>query len=409
MIPKLGWNDALRLTAALAMAWGFARPACGQQPADLDLVLRDGRIVRAARVEGALGGRLQAMTAKGAVRIDEGQLLGVLGAPVQDNPLPLALLGGGDVLRGLVAGGDDNGEAFVLQSPNLGQVRVPVDRLACLLCQPRRCSPAELALPDGASECLFVPAALGVDRITGTLHRFGEGGVRFQAAGQDEAAFWPLPDLVGLRIADPEEPPADAQARLLTRGGDRVAVREVRFLGDECSFLLEDGGERRLAFADLCGLWPERSDVAPFPALSPVRVLERGFDGDVLLPWRRDENVLGAPLQAKGRTWPRGLGVHSRSSLEFEAPAGTEAMLAFVAFDDSALQLPVRGPVEVAVRVGDQAVLAWTELRAGQEPIRIGPVAVRPGDRIALEVDFGQGRDLGDRVDWLLPVFLLGK
>jgi hypothetical protein len=31
---------------------------------------------------------------------------------------------------------------------------------------------------------------------------------------------------------------------------------------------------------------------------------------------------------------------------------------------------------------------------------------VRSGQQLALEVDFGAGRDLGDRVDWLSPVFL---
>jgi hypothetical protein len=36
----------------------------------------------------------------------------------------------------------------------------------------------------------------------------------------------------------------------------------------------------------------------------------------------------------------------------------------------------------------------------------VGPIRVQPGQVVSLEVEFGQGRDLGDRVDWLLCAFL---
>ena len=94
------------------------------------------------------------------------------------------------------------------------------------------------------------------------------------------------------------------------------------------------------------------------------------------------------------------------SRLVFKVPVGRAVFAARVAFDDTALQLPVRGSVDVTVRVGDAVVFQQKDLRAGAPPAPIGPVPVRAGDQVSLEVDFGGGRDLGDRVDWLLPVFL---
>jgi hypothetical protein len=32
---------------------------------------------------------------------------------------------------------------------------------------------------------------------------------------------------------------------------------------------------------------------------------------------------------------------------------------------------------------------------------------VSAGDEVVLEAEFGRARDLGDRVDWLMPVFVL--
>ena len=62
---------------------------------------------------------------------------------------------------------------------------------------------------------------------------------------------------------------------------------------------------------------------------------------------------------------------------------------------------------EVRVLHNNKVLLEQRQLTSGQQPQDTGLHAVEPGDSITLEVDFGNGRDLGDRIDWLLPMFLL--
>jgi hypothetical protein len=68
--------------------------------------------------------------------------------------------------------------------------------------------------------------------------------------------------------------------------------------------------------------------------------------------------------------------------------------------------LRVRGHVAIAVRIGDAAPVFASELKPSDAPKTVPPIAVQEGQVVALEVEFGEGRDLGDRVDWLLCAFL---
>ncbi len=107
-----------------------------------------------------------------------------------------------------------------------------------------------------------------------------------------------------------------------------------------------------------------------------------------------------------GRTWGSGIGVHSRSRLVYQVPAGAQAFCTRVGIDDSALALTPRANVDVRIQIGDKVAFEQKGLQPGVEPRSTGLLAVKPGDRVELLVDFGSGRDLADRVDWLLPVFL---
>jgi hypothetical protein len=90
----------------------------------------------------------------------------------------------------------------------------------------------------------------------------------------------------------------------------------------------------------------------------------------------------------------------------FTVPEGAGRFWTRVAFDDEAVRLPVRGIVDARILLGDEVVFEVRGLAAGDAPRSSGLVPVRAGQRLSLEVDFAAGRDLGDRVDWLSPVFL---
>jgi NPCBM/NEW2 domain len=287
----------------------------------------------------------------------------------------------------------------------LGRQVIAVDRLVAFGAAGVR-APRSLRVPDGVEEALLVKAAIGFDVIAGTLHQFGEQGVRFQPDGGEPRWFAPT-EFLALRLAGAVAPPSTPSLLLVTRLGERLAVTQPRALPEGLVVRLEDDTDATVRWPDLAAL--VRLDGGTFAAdLTPSEVAESGRDGEVVLPWQRDRSVLGAPLVSGGRTHGKGLGVHAQSRLVFRVPAGCTQFWTRVGFDDSALSLPLQPAVDVRIVVDGKVAFVSKALRVGAAVLDPGPLAVVPGGTVALEVECGPGLDLGDRINWLSPVFLTG-
>ncbi|GAB4137284.1 MAG: hypothetical protein Fur0037_02340 [Planctomycetota bacterium] len=394
-----GGHGALALAGVLLLGGVRAQGALL-----VDLV--DGKSLAALGVSSKDGRRFSIAAAGSGERIVEARdLLSIHLGRVTPSELPAIDLGGGDRLRGRITGGDPNGQWLEIASQSLGRMRVLVDRIAAVRYRPS-CPASRLRLPAGVDEALFRKAGIGLDLLSGTIHQFGARGVRFRPADSKDALWFPAEDLVGVRIADPLSREAEPGVEISTRGGDRLGVELRSWVDGTLDLLLENGERRALRESDLaCVLW-STSKVAHLSALEPVSVSESGYDGPVVHPFRKDEGVLGGPLDGGGLAHARGLGVHSRSRLDFTVPPGARFFWTRVALDDSVRGLPLRPGARVEIRVDDETRLD-RELTVEGGAVDSGRLPVEPGGRLSLIVDFGRGRDLGDRVVWLTPVFLL--
>ena len=392
------WSAAA-VAVALAAA---ALPA--QRGPQLELDLRSGRKVLAEQLIGSpadgyrvrAGGRTEQVAHKDLVAIRIG--------PANAPELLQVELVGGDRLYGAIAGGDANGDGLELLSPVLGKVAVPIDRLVSVV-QPG-VHPGDQEVPDGVDEALFVPTSRGFDLIAGTLFRFGPQGVQFQTEGREPAQWYTPRQFSSLRIRGGLARPQRADCTLLTRSADRLGVTLQRCTEDGVVVELETGRPVTLRWLDLACL-VFAGDVVHLSDLEPKEVVERGFAGEPVLTWQRDRSVTGAELLVQRRAWGRGLGVHSMCRLTYVVPDGATHLRTAVAFDDSVAELPLRAHAVARLLRNDRVVFEVEDLAPGQPPRDAGLQVVEPGDTITLEVDFGEGRDLGDRVDWLLPLFLL--
>ncbi len=368
-----------------------------------EVSLRDGRVWTADAIAGdaRLGFDIVVDGNRRHVAADD--LLLVQRAPAQVAALPSVHFPDGDVVRGQLVGGDAAGNRVEVLSPVLGRLDLSVDRIGAIAAAGVR-DPLAMRLPDGVGEALFLRATIGYDVIAGALHRCGERGLLFAPDGK-AAPSWYAPDaFVALRIGDPTPRRTAATAWLSTRTGDRlgVALRAVSAEAVQCE--LDGGGLVALRTKDLACL--AFAGAGTFLSdLSPVEVVESGFDAEVLYPWRRDLSALGDPLVVGGRTHAKGLGVHSRSRLVFRAPANAACFWTRVGLDDSSPALGVAAQAAVRVLVDGKVKFEQPALGAGTAK-DTGLLSVEPGQLVALEVDFGRGRDIGDRVDWLSPVFL---
>ena len=124
------------------------------------------------------------------------------------------------------------------------------------------------------------------------------------------------------------------------------------------------------------------------------------------LPFRQDSNVLGNPLKMGGKTYPKGLGVHAYSRLDYDIAKGFKKFQATIGLDDSAR--PVSQPAAekstgaVVFRVLlDGKLLKEKPMRFSDSPLDLD-LDIAGGSLLSLEVDFG-GKDSSaalDRANW---------
>ena len=114
-------------------------------------------------------------------------------------------------------------------------------------------------------------------------------------------------------------------------------------------------------------------------------------------PFERDASVSGASLRAGGRSYVKGLGMHSASRLTFGLNPKSLRFEAEAAIDD---ETDGRGSVVFRVFVDDREAYKSPVIRGGMAPTPIS-VDVRGGKRLSLIVDFAERGDELDRADWL--------
>jgi hypothetical protein len=129
--------------------------------------------------------------------------------------------------------------------------------------------------------------------------------------------------------------------------------------------------------------------------LIPSKVEETPFFGH-RLPWRRNVSLTGGPLILNGRTYTRGVAVHSRCVLTYDLEGAYSTFEALVGFDDASKG---KGRVDCRVFADGIELYANPDLRADQPPVKLA-LSVAKVDQLRLHVDFGRGQDTGDRVIW---------
>lgn len=120
-------------------------------------------------------------------------------------------------------------------------------------------------------------------------------------------------------------------------------------------------------------------------------------------PWQRDRSVAGRPLRLGGREFPKGLGMHSRSTATFDLAGKYRAFQAMVGLDDTTTG---EGTAACAIEVDGRRVFEEPALSRQKGPIRLPLIDVTEAKRLTLTVDFGELGDSQDHVDWADAVLL---
>ena len=114
-------------------------------------------------------------------------------------------------------------------------------------------------------------------------------------------------------------------------------------------------------------------------------------------PYSVDRNLSGGPLSAGGRTYLKGIGMHSASRLTYLTEGRYARFDALLAVDDAAAG---QGSVRFRVFVDGNPKFTSDTLRGGDPPLPIS-IDISNANRIDLVVDFADRADQWDHADWL--------
>lgn len=319
----------------------------------------------------------------------------------------VTVLRGGDRLSGRITGGDE--ESVRISCRSLGTFKVKLDslqgmvfpaapaplraRLLASLASGRGAAEDRLVLPNGdvLEGVIKLVSAKGVTLESATGARtLAHAELAAFALGQPAAAADAKTVTVRLSAAD-----GSLLTGSLTRVGDgvlefRTAIgRTVRVSPRAVRAITFRGG--RLTYV---------SD------LKPARVRQSSLLEGEPTVWRlqRDRNVLGGPLRLNGRTYRKGLGMHTRCEVRYALDGSYHRLLGLIGVDEGTID-PERpggssGNVIFRVRVDGKTVFDSGPVRRGEKP-RLLNVPVRGAKELVIEADFGTNADdRGDHADW---------
>jgi hypothetical protein len=381
MIAVGGSMPRILIALALALALpGAARAADGQ------ILLADGRTLEGATLKpGASPTEVVVEPASGApLRVAAQDLLVVDFGKVPTRELPPSVrLANGDQVFGKITFPAPN---RVKIAAGWGSLTVPLNWCVGLRLQEKAPFP-----PPVKQDTVF----LNNDRVEGQVQGFAGGKITFVLSGKPVTLGLDRVQAVALA---PRARPAEPGGLLLgldLGGGERLTGRWVK-LGEDLLTIRADWGENvDVPVASIARLEVRNGKLVYLSALKPSESRFTPFvDGQY--PYRTDRSVAGTPLRLAGKTYPRGLGVHSRTELTYALDGGYQTFAAVLGIDDG-----VVGAGSVVFRVfGDEKLLFESAVvRGGDAPLDL-KLAVKGVLLLRLEVDYGDQGDAADHANW---------
>lgn len=177
--------------------------------------------------------------------------------------------------------------------------------------------------------------------------------------------------------------------RIASREGERSV--ELRFRG------ASDREVQSLPAARVHAIRFQSDRVRFLSQLEPARVVETPLVGGASsFPYRRDLTVSGAPIRLGDRVYRRGLGVHSRSTLEYALDGTFTSFSAVLGLDASAIP----GATVTFSVVADGKELLREPFGSASPP-RAVSLPIEGVQKLELTVDYGEdGNDQGDHAVW---------
>lgn len=152
---------------------------------------------------------------------------------------------------------------------------------------------------------------------------------------------------------------------------------------------------QKLPLSAIGKILPASDKIVFLSNIEPARVEETAVLGKAF-SYRKDLSVSGDPLRLKGQTYRKGLGVHSRTLLDYSLNKQYSNFAAIVGIDDSARG---KGSVTFVVSVDGKELLRES-FDSSRKPLPIS-ISLAGAKTLRLLVDYGKDQlDFADHADW---------
>ncbi len=291
------------------------------------------------------------------------------------------------------------------RSQSLGPFNLPLELVAGIVLQPPAdraaldAWTARIAAASGQTDRLLLDNG---DELTGSVAGLTEKIVPLESdAGKVDVGV----DKVAAIIFNPTlvHKSRASGPRMLLGFADGSRLTAIELIADAAGARLKlAGGAELKAPADqIAALQPLGGKAVYLSDLKPISYRHVPY---LQLEWlfHADRNVLGSRLRAGGRSFAKGLGMHSPSRITYDLDRPYRRFEAELAIDEEAAD---RGSVVFRVLVDDGRG-AWSEratsevIRGGAAPVPIS-VDLSGAKRLSLLVDYADRADELDHADWL--------
>jgi len=288
-------------------------------------------------------------------------------------------------------------EQLVFASTAVGEVTFPLKQIAKLQATAKT---GPVRQPSGPSKTADTLVLFNGDSVEGVVDAVSPAAVTIKtSAGPSEV---PMESIAAIFFAETAGPASSAAKgfRLQLDDGSTFAVDAITVQNTTASLTLPGGANRTLDLDRLTSIEQIDGPARWLSTMTPSENAQIPFL-DTTLPARMNQSVTGGPIMFGQRTFARGIGVHSRSRLTWPLDGTYKSFRTQYAIDGN---LPY-ADVDVRILLDDKVVHEAKGVKAKV----LSPVVtfdLGQAKSITLEVDFGQGYDVQDRLNWIEPALL---
>ncbi len=294
----------------------------------------------------------------------------------------------GQRILGKIESGDEG--HITIRHAALGPLVLPIESITAIIASPNRTQ----RIASGESDRVLLANG---DVSIGIIREINRDKLRVADANSENERSIDTTLLQRADFANPSTQPAAELAALLRLiDGTTIRASELNWRDDNIDVVLLGRQRARLA--------PEATRVIEIvggPRVWLSDLEPAAFEHKPILGPRlnlgRDVNALGKPLRFNGRTYDRGLGLHSAQRIEYALDRHYKHLRANVAMDESAGSL---ADATLRITLDGREAARLDHLRAGQ-PAHLLEVDLSNADRLVIEVDPAANADIQDRLNLL--------